>query len=416
MAKLFVGAAAGDSGAVENYTGYSEIGNGDRLYWSEEANGGARYITQAGTFSYFSFYVSYNDLTGTTTVRTRKNGAFSNVSISVPAGRAGTFYSPTETETVSVADTIGIQTATGTGIGTSVIYVSWSAIFTPSSGLGETMLHSGGPYVTRAQGDTSYYTPAAIGSLTETSVQTQVQFSATHKKLTVLVLNNSVAASSTFSSRKNTAAGSMSCTIPSTTTGQFRDLVNTDSLSPGDYFGSRIVVGASTPGETMQLAMDTVLALDNGKSWCIHGSSASRATGGNYYYPSVGNFDAIGDTEERYANMCTSFPYKVSDVYVRALANSTNGNSTYVSRLYDDPNFPQNGNISVTILASTTGYFSDVSHSDIVRPQQFYNFKLSVGGSSGTLQLVQKMCQIEVLDFESSGVTTYYPSLRIRNS
>lgn len=205
-------------------------------------------IRLTGTLRHLFANIATNNLiTATTTIRTRKGGANGGMSVSIGAGLTGVFEDTTNTDSVAAGDLVNSQTVTSVGGGGNITYGNIGCSLLDSSGNQYQLICATNAGLSVSQNTTTYMPPsgALSASTTEDSVKGRTNEGLTTSKLQVFVVSNSIAASTTFRTRKSGANGNQSITIGSTLTGFFEDASNTDSYAVNDYMGYQIVTGAS---------------------------------------------------------------------------------------------------------------------------------------------------------------------------
>lgn len=346
------------------------------------------YENMPGTLRLFQFVVNDNATGGTSTVRLRKNAANGNQTFSIGAAATGLFRDLVNTDSVVVGDLTAISTVT-TGAGSYGLYASSSIVFEGQD-----------PYVkyfsmgshTATANTTSYDVfPGQVSSAFHDTGNTKVTGHGVIKNLRVHVDSNTVSATSTLTSRKNSAAANLSVSIASNTTGKFTDLTNFDSVAPDDVYCLRMVTGATGTSMVYQYWVD--MKMNDYRIWFVCQESSALGFGTTNYFPFSGTTFA---TTESFTPMSTNCHMAASLTTIRAFLNSANGVSTVRSRKGTRGTTLSNGNLVVSITASTTGWYSDVTNNDIILPTDDFHYSIVVGGSSGSLTTLGLSTQMEI--------------------
>ena len=230
----------------------SSIGFGETKYWS--LNGGttpnasdayaqltARF---SGTLSKLRIYLKTNTINGASTFRTRKNAGNGTQSVSVTASTTGAFEDTSNSDSFVSGDTLNTQFVAGGSSG-SAIQTNQQVMVASGH------FHFAGGLMSVSGAGTRYYVFA--GSLdiasTESIAQITSRISTTRRNLFANVTANTRNGASAVTTRKNTANGNLTLSIPSTTTGVFEDIVHLDAIVSGDVLDTAVVT-AGTTGST----------------------------------------------------------------------------------------------------------------------------------------------------------------------
>ncbi len=201
-------------------------------------------LRSPGTLKNFMFSVASNARTTATTANSRVNGANGNLAISVGASATGFFEDTTNSDALNVGDLIDFAVTTGTGAGTITGGVLKAELVTAD---GSFLLGESSSAQTLAANLTRYmpFGAASERDATESLVQQQALYPFVGSMLQITIAANSLTAASTFSSRKNGAAGNQSISIGSGATGLFEDTVNQDVYAASDLLSCQLVTGAT---------------------------------------------------------------------------------------------------------------------------------------------------------------------------
>jgi hypothetical protein len=250
--------------------------------------------------------------------------------------------------------------------------------------------------ITSAAGSTAYYYCAngLQKSGTDDGVtQLPYRTAGTFSKLYIKITTNTVNASSTFKLRKNGADGNSLLTIPTVTTGEFEDLVNTDTVVVGDTINAQLIVGVGGTSITwnvssVQFDGGTNIALEK---YFISAVSITLSLDDTNYYSALGA-TIINSTVDSDTN--SQFKFKTSatlkNLYVYVFTNTRLSTTNIFLR--------KNGvstAITVAIPTITTGIFEDTSHSSSIVSGDLVNYLMATGSGTTAESLVAKIISIE---------------------
>lgn len=207
-------------------------------------------------------------------------------------------------------------------------------------------------------------------SATEANHGQRVSGARTASLMWCWVFTNTKGTSTVVRLRNNGADSNQSVSVPAGTTGYFYDASNVDVLTDGDRVNWRI--GLSGSGAFEHLCGCTLTSRD-ASSWISTNRMVISATGGTRYLSVFGNATnwTISGTESA---QDVIWPYRgrMSRLGVGVQTNGSTVDCTVRLRING-----ADGNQSVTIPASTTGYFYDSSNSDLVGPGDLVNYSIS---------------------------------------
>lgn len=131
--------------------------------------------------------------------------------------------------------------------------------------------------------------------------------------------------------------------------------------------------------------------------WLYAGTLFLSVTGGAAtYYTAIAGGAALANTTEANTQVKLRSAFTAKDAYVQTAANTRTSASTLSSRKNTAA-----GNLSVSLTASTTGEFTDTTHTDSIASADVYNYALAVVGSTGGVTLHSYNMTLE----ESSGIS-----------
>lgn len=351
-------------------------------------------IRRAGTFSKFSIKITVNSFTTTSTARLRINGANGNQSVSITNGVTGIFQDNSNSDTISSGDLLNYSIAAGSG-GT-LTFTIFSILYEATGNASYFLMNNGSTGFT-ANSTTRYQSVGDDGlqitETTESDVQTRVRVAGTHKNLYVYINSNARITTTTLRSRKNSGNGNMSISITSGSTGLFEDTTNSDTLASGDLINYSLTT--STGGGSIAFRIigseflsdnDTVFSVvhsgsTSGISYSFGATEQSGVSGGIYASssPSEANMQLTCDQD------CV-----ISYLQAYVSANGLNSATTVKLRING-----ANGNLSVSIGATSTGYFQDASNSDSIVANDLINLQYVMGGVANTITFFTVLMNID---------------------
>jgi hypothetical protein len=350
-------------------------------------------VRTPGVYSNLYVRVITNTLTGTCTIRFRKNGANGNQVITIGAGLTGEFTDAINFDTVVATDLISASVVCPAG-GTSIILVAFGPVFNADAGL---------TACTYNATQSAFYTANAtrnfmrlggaqllVGS-ESIADQIRIKIAADLKWYQTIVGTNARTTTTFTGLRKNGADGSNVNTIGAGLTGLFEDTINTDALVIGDLVNRFILGGASTENfNAIQSA--EIISVAQQVQYVCQGTQAVAAASTRFDYIS-GN--CIFASTEVDVQRPIQFIARASLANVYVSANATSGNSVFTLR--------KNGvdtAITITVGAAATGFFEDTTNTVDFLPTDQVDWKV-VTGASGLLTVERS--SIVFTNIESSG-------------
>lgn len=353
-----------------------------------------------GTLSKFGVRVTTAP-NGSSTCRIRKNQANSSLAVTIPGATTGLFEDNTNTVTYASGDTLAWQAVAGAG-GSSLLPTLWSVVNTPTANATTKIGYTSGGALTAASAVRQQIFGGFVTSLEATNIrQTNINFAATAKNMSVMATANTRSANTAFRLRKNNANASSLVTVTALTTGLFEDTTNTDSIAANDDLAWQTTTGVgASESLTIASCLVDLENTTNAKSNLIVATGSNNSSNTNSalttHYPLSGRM-AASATEPGYQadlNLTTT----LSDLAVLVATNTLNGSSTIKSRKNG-----ADGNMLVTYGASTSGAIEDNTNTDSLVDGDLTNYQLVTGGSSGNIQLLVIGC----VSSAAGGATTY---------
>lgn len=210
---------------------------------------------------------------------------------------------------------------------------------------------------------------------TESEAQITWRTAGTFSKLYTRVTTNNNTASSTVKFRKNTANGNQSVSIPASSTGEFQDSSNTDSVVSGDLLNYQLITGATGAN----IAMSSVTSVFAGNTETVArftlsaNANFANATNNVTQYAPLGGSSNQSSTESFY-----QFKIKTTgtlrNFYVAIISNTKTTTTTFRSRKNT-----ANGNMLISVVTLATGVFEDTVNTDSLVSGDLVNYLVATG-------------------------------------
>ncbi len=342
-----------------------------------------RYRT-AGTLSDLWAMNSTNTIDGTIVITSRINGAAGNQTLSITASTTGIWTDSTHTDTISAGDYAGISVVANGSSGNSFIrFINTSFAATSNTAVRYCNSDSGG---TLSASSTTYYasisgeTFSDSASYAEVLTKAKILTAGTLKNMYLYVNANTSLGTTTLLTRKNAGNGNVTVSVTTLSTGVFEDTSNTDTIASGDYINFAATTGASSAIDVSELAVDFITT--NGQYACIRDSEASNANStafGVTSYHSVSPIYSPNATEGA-AKVRLQVAVTASQLFTYIGTNSVNGTTTITLRQNAG-----NSALTLSVSSTTTGEFSDATHSVTLATTDDIDYAIVTAGSSGSL-------------------------------
>lgn len=241
---------------------------------------------------------------------------------------------------------------------------------------------------------------ATTAITTETASQITYESAGVLSNLFIFVATNTVSAASTFRTRKNIANGAQSTSITASTTGIFEDNANTDSVVAGDEVNYSLVTGAT--GTSMTISQMATLFTATTNTTKKH---ASVVAGGSFSTASTTVFVPTAGVHITPATTEANVQYKsriagtINNFFVHISSNARTATTTVFSRKNT-----ANGNLTVSIGSTATGFFEDLTHSDTIATGDLINRAFTTG--AGTQNIIIDVIAAEFTTTTGSSIFT----------
>jgi hypothetical protein len=341
-------------------------------------------VRSAGVHSLLYMNILSNNR-GASTFRFRKNSANGNMVLSVGASTTGEFEDVINTDSVVAGDDVCYQVVTGAG-GTNFTFQIVSTLFRPN--VGTVVSHASAPGGFSTASTTVY---SSIGSqsqwnATEADRQWKSKAAGTLRNFFTYIGVNARTTSSTIGNRVAGANGSMSVSIPASTTGAFEDTTNTDTVSVNNMLGFYLTTGTGTGGiNSGNVRMEFFNYTNQFQFISCPASTSTVNASVTTYFPMAGRTEQ--ETTESEIKTDANIPMRISNLQCYLNANTVSATSTL--RLRKNT---ANGNNAVSITASTTGWFEDTTNIDEIASTDEINYQLVTGGTGTSMALTTIGC------------------------
>lgn len=262
--------------------------------------------------------------------------------------------------------------------------------------MGKVLLGSGngGVGISYAAAGTYYSSTGFVleGSSEVTEANTNVPFSGagSFSNLAFTVLSNTVTAASTFRLRKNGSNATLLITIPSSTSGYFEDITNTDTIVANDTVNYQLALGATgtsiVVGGSCMMFSSTSNTLMKWGTASSAGSTINTASTTTYRTFTTLVINAAESTAQTKVNQSGTWQH------LQSYISSNLRTSTTVIRSRINGS---DGNQVLNIPALTTGAFEDTANTDTISAGSLLNYSVTTG--IGTTSLVQQTLNSEFL-------------------
>ena len=335
----------------------------------------------AGIYSNLSIGISANTVNAATVFTFRKNAAAGNQTISVGASSTGNFRDTTHTDTVASGDKTTLESKPGTGSTGVATLITASVTFLNTSSTDTITRLITTDFNSAPAASTTYYMHIAgfaASTTTEASAKCRQRKAGTFKNLCTNVNLNARTTTSTLRTRKNAANGAQSISIGASTTGFLEDTTNTDTVAAGDDFNYSLTTGTGTGG--LQCQTEQIdFATTDGNCQITHAGNEQIASEPVTYFMNLGGEAHASLTTEAQADDYSGTAYTFSELTITVTANDITSASTLTLM-----NNTVATALTISITASTSGVFSDSSHTVNTTRADLLDLKLVAPSVAGT--------------------------------
>ena len=334
-------------------------------------------VRNAGTLS--KLLTNFNNQGGDpVTLRSRKNGANGNLTVSYSTSETGVKEDTSNSDTIAAGDKINYFLDCGATVAYGFNFIS--TIYDATTNTSQLLTLVGSTNVTTAS--TTWYGALNGGNTaaqtTEASVKFRIRKSETLAKLGVYVSANARTTNTIFKSRKNGADGALTLTFGSTVTGWLEDTSNSDTLVAGNDANYAYVTSTGTQTLTYKIIKSEAVST-SGDSPLIEAKNTvtTQAEPLTRYY----NVSSIltAQTTESTCRVKVREAFTISELNILLTLNGITSASTLTLRKSGAA-----GNNTVSITASTAGLFNDTTHTDVLTSTSEICYQLVTPAVSGT--------------------------------
>lgn len=332
----------------------------------------------AVTVKNYTLNVYNNTRTVTSTFRDRKNGTNGSVAISISSSTTGWFEDNTNTTSISVGDDTEIMIDSDSSnsgrvdFNTSAIMTTTDQrIFINTSRMNSTSMSDSTTYYMTMSGSPSTLTT------TEDDVERRVKVAGTFKNMQIDCSTHR-GDTGTLRTRINNSNGNSVISI--TGSGKLQDTTNTDTISVDDDINFSITSGTGS-GTYRAWILGGQWENTNDKFPLITGNQVPTSISFNVtYYGGFGS-GAVSNTTEGNTEARFRTPIILNNLSTRVTTNTiTTSATTFKIRKNQ-----ADGNSSISVSASSTGYFEDTTNSDSFVDQDEGCFSVVAPNTSGAL-------------------------------
>lgn len=234
---------------------------------------------------------------------------------------------------------------------------------------------------------TNYY-PCGLCAIrlvtSEADIQIPYRTAGTFSKLYINVATNTVTGgNSSINLRVNGSSVNNTITIVASTTGEFEDTSNSDSIATGDLVNYQVVGGGSSGSFTHT----GVTILFNASGEALYKFISNQFSGLSTdsittYFP----LSALGVNQTVANDTNSQFKYKTAAT-LKNMAILVYGNARITDNIFNSRINAANGNITITIPALTTGLFEDATNTDSISVDDLVNYAMTSDIGGGALQI-----------------------------
>jgi len=326
-----------------------------------------------GTFSQLGLKI---DSTGTSRSLTfRKNTANGNQSITIADAASGWLEDAVNTDSLADGDDFS---SLFNESGTNPDIFALRVIFESDSGHVSFIGGQSG-ILGQTASTTFYHYFFATSDFTQTEANTSTKARAvgTLSGFAVYLSSNGRSSDTPAYVRINTANGNQTVTLTASTTGLFQDTTNTDTLSDGDLWTWSTVngTGSGFPSGYATIQLDS----SNTSNEIFSKRDQTRAASATVHYGSFAGQIIHDHTTEAEPKIQHGIAVDTSNLRCYVPTNTYSAAATLRMRKNG-----ANGNQSVSITASTTGWFEDSVNTDSFGATDDMNWSI-VGGTTGSI-------------------------------
>ncbi len=319
----------------------------------------------AGSLSHLYARVLTNTVTATSTIKILKAGVAATQTLSIGSGATGEFEDTTHTDTVAIADDWDFQIVAG-ATGTSILFSQISCLFVDYSGTNTTskLATESGSSLSVA-GTTSFFPLGGDGATpptVETFAKCRQRIAGTMKNLAIFLTANTRSDATTVKSRLNGADGTLTMSVGAAGTGIFEDTTHSDAIAIADDYNFAVVTGAGTGALTpLTIAVDFVTTTGEGQGVVAKINAPTAVADATTMWYHILGGSCIPVATEANMQMRAREAFTLEQLGCMISQNDDSAGGTLTLRKNG-----ANGNQTVAITGSTTGWFGDTTNTDVL--------------------------------------------------
>lgn len=339
-------------------------------------------IRYSATWEKLRIYIAANNLTGTSTIKSRVDAADGNMAVSIGAGETGAFEDAANTDSLSAGQKIDLSWSIGAGTNLSPT-ITQTELYASTDNTYPLLSMSGGAAV--AYNSINYVWPSgqlSTGSTTPANNSVVIRnWQTTLSGWSVYCYANTLDGATTIGNWEDGVGyGAFQSSIAAATTGLFEDTTSTQTMDLTASLCNRIDTKASASG-TVSLSficLHATAATPFIRTW-VGGQGSQPINYATTVYSGCCGSGANNATEDYYQLLIRSATIgKFATCWISS--NTLDGATTVTLR-------KNKGDLTQTfsIAASTTGSFSDMTHTDSLVSGDLICAKVATGGTTGTI-------------------------------
>jgi hypothetical protein len=374
-------------------------------------------VYSAGTLSMFTVNLSANLVAAVSTFRIRKNSANGNQVVTTLSATSGQYKDTSNTDAVVANDIVDVSFVAGSGTNT-VTVASITTLFDATTDTVTKLSYNHATLNNSAyngNGTTSYvpihgYMPPSGNSIitTEADGQAVVGNAGTFRNMSMNLTTNARAVVDTLRFRKNGANGNQVVSTTASTSGIYRDSSNTDTVAAADKVNYALTNGAAATTKTVAYFACEFVSTATSPAISFYSTAPVTSTLPTQAKATTNNYSIAGRDISNTAEAQTQI--KLPDAFTFAyLAIIVNANPITAASTLRFRKNGANGNLVVSITASTAGTFTDTTHSDSCVADNLVNLQLVTGANATAVNITHT--SMSVMGQFTSPFITMTPNL-----
>lgn len=244
----------------------------------------------------------------------------------------------------------------------------------------------------------------AADGTAETRAQTTYRTPGTFSKAGAYVTQNDISTASTVKLRVNAATVNISISCTGNTTGLFEDTTHSDTIVAGDKINFLITAPSVAGSHTITISgiFCKFSASTNTTEKLIACRPAQTYSGSTETFLGLGTDLHISGTTESVTQYTYRSDGTLANGFAHVSVNTHAGGATLRSRVNT-----ANGNIAVSITASTTGFFEDTSNTDTISSGALISMSIKGGAGAGSMSIDVIGMEFTTTNSKSHAYITY---------